>query len=329
MKNRPQSVAVVGAGIAGLAAARPLQNHGYDVQVFDKGRGVGGRTSVRRRPPFEFDHGAQYFTARDQRFASHVRAWHEAGIVAPWRGRIGSWSDGAWRDGSLQTRYVGVPGMNVIAKQLATGLEVATGVRVTQLTRDVSRWRVLGEAGIALGSFDAIVMALPSVQAAALLVGQRELAESARRCPMSPCWAVMLGFDRPLAMPYDGAFIHESPLSWIARNSTKPGRAPSEAWVLHASPQWSDAHIDAAPEQVTAALTEALGRLVASDTPAATFAVAHRWRHAAVPEPLDVGALWDAEARLAVCGDWCQGGRVEGAFLSGMAAAGRVLQLMK
>jgi renalase len=324
VKNRSQCVAVVGAGIAGLAAARKLQDQGYDVQVFDKGRGVGGRTSVRRQPPFEFDHGAQYFTARDKQFVPHVRAWCEAGLVAPWPGRIGSWNDGVWRDGSQQTRYVGVPGMNTIAKHLATGFNVATGVRVTQLRREVSKWCVLEESGEAAASFDAIVIALPSAQAAELLVGQRELAESARRCSMSPCWAVMLGFDRPLAIPYDGAFIRESPLSWIARNSTKPGRSPSEAWILHASPQWSDAHMDDPPEQVTVALTRAFGRLIASEAPAATFAVAHRWRYAAVPKPLEVGALWDADARVAVCGDWCQGGRIEGAFLSGMAAGGRM-----
>jgi len=93
-------VAVIGAGIAGLTAARTLREQGYDVLVVDKARSVGGRTAVRRHHPFEFDHGAQYFTVRDERFARQVRAWQAAGLVAIWSGRIGSLERGTWRDSS-------------------------------------------------------------------------------------------------------------------------------------------------------------------------------------------------------------------------------------
>jgi hypothetical protein len=40
---------------------------------------------------------------------------------------------------------------------------------------------------------------------------------------------------------------------------------------------------------------------------------------------LDAGCIWDQNLRIGVCGDWCQMSRVEGAILSGMAAAGSVL----
>ena len=81
-------VAVVGAGIAGLAAARALRAAGHSVIVFDKGRGPGGRASSRRAEPFAFDHGAQYFTVRDPRFQTVVDALRDRGVVAPWTGRI-------------------------------------------------------------------------------------------------------------------------------------------------------------------------------------------------------------------------------------------------
>ena len=324
--GRRRRVAVVGAGIAGVTAARTLHDQGHDVHVVDKGRSVGGRTSVRRQPPFEFDYGAQYFTARDERFACHVRTWQEAGLVAVWSGRIGSLERGTWRDNSPQERYVGVPGMNAIAKHLAAGLDVTTETRITGLTRDGQVWRLFGENETTLGLFDAVIVAVPAPQAAELLAGQTALAERAGRCAMSPCWAVMLGFERSLAIPYDGVFVLGSPLSWIARNSAKPGRSSGEAWILHAGPEWSAAHLDDPPEQVIAALRAEFEQALGGKVQPPAHAAAHRWRYAVPSEPLQVGALWDAESRLAVCGDWCQGARIEGAFLSGRAAADRVLR---
>jgi predicted NAD/FAD-dependent oxidoreductase len=135
----------------------------------------------------------------------------------------------------------------------------------------------------------------------------------------------MLGFDRPLATAFDGAFVHDSPLSWIARNNSKPGRGPAESWVLHAGPAWSGAHLDDSPEAIASTLTGEFEQLVGLGALRPVHTDAHRWRYALPPDPLAAGALWDAENRLAVCGDWCRGARIEGAVLSGIAAAGRVL----
>ena len=108
-RTQPLRVAVIGAGLAGLSAARTLRDQDHEVRVFDKGRGVGGRTSTRRSKSFAFDHGAQYFTAHDERFGRLVASWQEAGIVAPWPARITVLENGACRAGIPRTRYVGVP----------------------------------------------------------------------------------------------------------------------------------------------------------------------------------------------------------------------------
>jgi predicted NAD/FAD-dependent oxidoreductase len=324
-KKQQLRVAVVGAGIAGLTAARTLHEHGHKVRVFDKARGVGGRTACRRQEPFAFDHGAQYFTVRDARFAGSVKSWQAAGVVAPWDARIVVLGDVAGEPRTPTQRLVGVPGMNAIAKHIADGLDVTTQTRVVELTHARDAWHLAGDSGEAPGAFDAAIVALPAAQTAELLAGASELAARLRRCVLEPCWAVMLGFDRPLDVNFDGAFVHDSPLSWIARNNSKPGRSSAEAWILHAGPTWSADHIEDPPEPVIDILLAEFRRLVGADVRDPVHIDAHRWRYALPPEPLDTGVLWEAGRRLAVCGDWCHGARIEGAYLSGLAAAERVL----
>ena len=127
-------IAMIGAGISGMTCASRLQANGLEVVVFDKSRGPGGRITTRRRDSGRFDHGAQYFTARDERFLRHVRSWQAQGVVASWpdqnqgngdqiavieNGEIKSYS-------TSEQRFVGTPGMNAIGKHLADGLELGS-----------------------------------------------------------------------------------------------------------------------------------------------------------------------------------------------------------
>ena len=318
-------IGVVGAGVSGLTAASLLAERGFRVHVFDKSRGVGGRTSTRREGELHFDHGAQYFTAQDERFRQCVASWIDAGIVKKWDGHVVTIENGQVRQGQLHTRYVGVPAMNAIARYLSNSLQVTTQTRVVSMTRQDDQWLLPGDSNRELGRFDAMIVAVPPAQAADLLISLPEFAQQVSQCRLVPCWAVMAAFERRLDLPFDGAFVHDSPLTWIARNSSKPGRPHAECWVLHASPEWSTEHIEDAPEPVCDELLAALRQVVKIGSLRTIHTAAHRWRYALPSEPLTAGCLLDDATRVAVCGDWCKAARIEGAFLSGCAAAERIM----
>jgi len=325
----PETVAVVGAGLSGLVCARTLANHGVGVRVFDKARGAGGRMSTRRAGAWQFDHGAQYFTVRDPVFARQVESWRQDGLVARWNGTIAVLDSGHLLIKDDNTpRNVGLPGMNAICRHLAADLDTIYRTRIGALEQADEKWRLRTENGADLGPFDAVVVSAPAPQAAALLEDVAPgLAARAACVEMSPCWAVMAAFPGRLDFGFDGAFVIGSPLSWVARNNSKPERPDGDAWVLHGSPEWSREHLEldrpAAAQQLLEAFADAAGGLAAVPD----HLDAHRWRFALPPEPLAEPCLVDAELRLAACGDWCGGPRVEGAFLSGRAAAERLLAL--
>ncbi len=324
--GRTTSAAVVGAGIAGLTCARALNDHGFEVTVYDKARGPGGRVSTRRiEPDLSFDHGAPYFTARTSRFAKLVEAMKVRGCVAEWGVRIVKIVNSTVSDTGPQTRFVGVPGMSAVGAYLAADLAICREVQIVQIKRADGLWELTDDTGRRIGPFAFLVLSLPAPQSAVLLEPHRIAAEVAG-VAMAPCWAALVAFQDQLELPWDGAFVSDSPLSWLARNSSKPGRPRgADCWVLHASPEWSASFLEESPDVVGSQLHDAFVATVGRSLPKVEYLTAHRWRYSSGAVPSGRAVLFDAEAGLAVCGDWLSSGGIEGAFLSGIAAAQCVL----
>jgi hypothetical protein len=313
------NVAVVGAGLAGLACARRLQDAGRRVLVFDKGRGLGGRLATRRigDAGLSFDHGAQFVTARGEGFRALLHLARAEGQAAPWHPRIGGPAGGA-----TEGWHVGTPGMARLVRPLAEGLEVRTGTRIARLEAAAEGWRLHADDAAVHGPFAALVLAIPHVQAAELLDGRPEAGEIAG-VEVAPCWAAMLAFDRPLDAGLDLWRSDAGPLALAARNASKPGRpAQPETWVLHGAPEWSAAHLEDSPDAVLPRLLDAFAT-VAGPLPEPVHAAAHRWRYARTIAPL--GRPFAAGGRLMIGGDWCLGARAEAAFDSGTAMAEQIL----
>ncbi len=296
--------------MAGLACAAKLVQTGHAVSLFDKARGPGGRMSTRRVDTAQgeaaFDHGAQYFTARDPAFMAQVAHWAQDGAAARWPAA----GDDAW---------VGVPAMNAPLRALAAAHHVRWSTRIEALSRLGNHWLLEGE-GAADERYDTVLLALPGEQAATLLRPiDAAMAAQAEATPSSPCWTVMAAFAARLPIGVD-VLRDDEIIGWAARNSSKPGRSVPESWVLQATPAWSQRHLEDDAEHVLAALLRWFAEQQRIVLPEVLIATAHRWRYARSGSA-GLGALWNPALALGVCGDWLLGPRVECAWLSGVRLA--------
>jgi renalase len=314
----PVSVAVIGAGLAGIACARRLAAAGLQLRVFECQRAPGGRMATRRFEAAAFDHGAQYFSVRAPSFRTVIEKASLAGAAERWRPR---WPGGdpASGDPARGDLWVGSPGMNALPRFLSGGLDIEYGARITRLDRTRGGWTLIDDRGAGHADFGLVVLALPAPEAATIAAPHTPLADRVRAVPMAPCWAAMVAFAHPLPDVPDAGSSDDAVLTWFARNGSKPGRETPDTWVLHASAEYSRREIDASPSRIGKTLLTRLAGQLGRKLPAILLSDTHLWRHARVEMPLGEPFLLDRRAGIGFCGDWCLNANVEAAFLSGDA----------
>jgi predicted NAD/FAD-dependent oxidoreductase len=291
--NQTSRIAVIGAGLAGLTAARALADRGRAVTVFEKSRGLGGRLATRRtREGFDFDHGAPAVHGADEAFRAFLTTAEAEGRAARWEGAT-----------------VGLPGMSGLVGGLAAGLDIRFGAEVEAVARDGAGWSVMGEP------FGQVIVAVPAPQAARLCAAAPRLVEAVQAARMSPCWTLLAAFDGARA-----DIAPPAPFEKVLRSSARPGRAPApDRWVAHAALDWTEAHLELEKSAACDLLLPLLAAALGVDPASALYAAAHRWRFARTA--VAVGEACVAQDGMILSGDWLLGPEAGDAFASGQAAA--------
>jgi predicted NAD/FAD-dependent oxidoreductase len=323
------NVIVVGAGLSGLLAAERLTHTGHRVTVLDKGRGVGGRLATRRIETPDgrvatFDHGAQFFTVRSERFADLVGTWIAADVVYEWCRGFGS-DDG-------HPRYAVHGGMTRLAKHLAHTLDVRTSTLVFSIAEATAkddhfpnhRWTVAIDDGTRLGA-DAVIITCPIPQSYSLTIeGGIGLPRDLVSSDYDRTIGLLAVLDGPSALTEPGGLQDpDGVFSWVADNALK-GISDVPALTCHANARWSLDHWDDSPEDGRRQLLEHIQPYLG--TSACIASDYKKWRFATPRQPWSDPFF--AHESIVFAGDAFAGPKVEGAALSGLAAADHVLSII-
>jgi len=322
-------VAIVGAGLAGLAAARTLKKAGWDVRVFEKGSAVGGRCASESLDGFLFDTGATNIAPRGRELEPVMLkeldtsdlvkitkpVWVHAGLrVSAGPSSVNSMERYAYRGGNIRLPLL-----------LAEGLDVCLDTPIEGIERNN------GEFKVANDQFDAVILTVPAPEAHELLQGMG-INRPLGQCRYRPCMAVSLAYRQDIGdLPYFALLEPEQrhPLVWLSVESIKcPDRAPEgcTGFMAQLGPQFSAEHFESDEGSVIGHTVEYVERLYGSEWSSPALVDLVRWRYS---QPENV-AMFDSVnqpgSKVLVAGDGVVGGRTEYAYTSGVKAANMLLE---
>ena len=312
-------VAVIGAGISGLALANKLNKY-FEVVVFEKSRGYGGRVATRRAGEFIFDHGAQFFKVKTDEFREYIKPMIDKGIVDIWKARFVEIDNGKITNnriwGDDPSNYVGTPSMNSIGKYMADGLDVRLSEKVANVAQG-TKWELYDEAGANIGEFDWVVSAIPPKQVIEMIPDVINLYSKISSYEMLACYSLMLGYEEKMDIGFDAALIKGVDISWLSVNSSKLPGANNTTFLIHSTNKWASQNIDRDRDWVKGYLCNELSNLVPIKTESANYIGLQGWRYANIKKQNNIEFFLDKDNKFGLCGDWFVQGRIEAAYLSG------------
>ena len=228
-----QSVAVIGSGISGIAAAHTLIEKNYDVTIFDQGKNPGGRLGLRtlRNHPYAnrvIDVGAAYFTVSDPVFKQKLDEWTKNNLVHEWTDTFHVFNDFEITTTTGPMRYAAKKGLRSLAFYeldllQQKGVKVIQEKKVEKVKLENNKIKVDDQY------FDYAVLAMPGLQAARILEDEisKELAQQTWDSALS-AWLVIDG-----EIPkYDAMFVNNHEVISLIVNDGK--RRKDNAPIINA-----------------------------------------------------------------------------------------------
>ncbi len=210
--------------------------------------------------------------------------------------------------------------MTSLAKNLAIGLDVRLEQKVTSVTEG---WQVRTESGLVVEA-DRLVLTPPVPQGLAILdAGPVAVSQEARsvlgEISYERCLVVMVVLDGPSRIPLPGGLVFaDGPVAWMADNALK-GISSVPSVTIHASADYSVANWERDRMEVGRELLDSMGDWLGSSV---TEYAVHGWKYSRAITPYPGRCFVMREPGLMVwAGDGFGEPRIEGAVLSGLAAA--------
>lgn len=320
-------IAIIGAGVSGLAIAKELSRNDFTIDIFEKSRGRGGRAGTKRVDNLNFDLGAQYLNSFDDEFQTVIEDMKKNNVVDIWNGKFGNLKEKYIEPIFLEDEiYVGVPKMGTLVHYIFDKSDISNiffKTKITDTEIRADKWVLIDSDGKEYDNYDYVICSIPAVQAKDIFNNYKNVVSKLNKVQYTPRYAIAIMLNNKLDFEYDGLFIENKKrknkaIRWIARNNSKPGRGSEEIWVIHTDKKWSAQNLERSNESILNYVIEEFKEIMDLEELNINKTYIHLWRYAIASTFLDENNLWIPDIKLGFCGDYFNGKNINSAYMSGL-----------
>ena len=326
MKN----IAIIGAGITGITLANLLQKK-YNLTVFEKSRGVGGRMATRRAEPYQFNHGAQYFKIENKEFKDFMQPLMVNKIIKPLKtNQIEILNKKVIKRTKIynQQYFTAVSKMNSVVKYLINNnFSIKLFCKIEKTLKENDNWFIIDSDKVSHGPYDWLFITIPPNQAIEILYNNSfKFLDIIKNIKMRSCYSLMLGFDEIKEFDFDTALFLNEDVQWLSISKKILEQKEYYNLLINSSYNFAEQNINSSKDKISNYLIKQVSDILQCELNNYKHKALHFWKYAMSEKNNNLGSLIDEDLKVIVCGDWCMNGKVEGGFLSAKNAANKLLK---
>ena len=324
-----QKIAVIGAGITGITLANLLQKK-FNLTVFEKSRGVGGRMATRRAEPYQFNHGAQYFKIENKEFKDFLQPLILNKIIKPLEAnQIEILNKEVIKRTKIYNKqyFTAESKMNSVVKYLVNNnFSIKLLCKIEKTIKKNDKWFIIDSENLSYGPYDWLFITIPSNQAIEILNNDFKFLDIIKKLKMRSCFSLMLGFDKIKEFDFDTALFLEEDIQWLSISKKILEKKEYYNLLINSSYNFAEQNINGSKDKISDYLIKQVSDILKCELNNYKHKALHFWKYAMSEKNNNLGSLLDENLKVIVCGDWCMNGKVEGGFLSAKDAVNKLLK---
>ena len=308
---------VIGSGISGATIANLLSKK-FQVILYDKGRGPGGRASFKRvKGQIGFDHGTQYFSPKTIEFKKFVNRLIKIKVLKKWSGNH-IFLNSKKKENKKHIKIIGKKGNNDICKFLLKKVKCFYQSEVKKIYYKNKLWFLLFTDG-KIRTYKGVILTCPFPQLKKLSEKFINNTFIKRKLKMDANITVMISIKKNKKSP--SSFLFDDPvLGWAGNENTKKRfKSKYDLWTLQSTFKWANKNIDKNKKNLkknSKILIDKFFKLTKIKKTKVIYSINHGWRYSSNSKPLKIRSYWDPQKKIGVCADWFIGPRLESGWIS-------------
>ena len=311
------SFCVIGSGISGATIAN-LLNEKHSVDLYDKARGLGGRSSFKRLDKIRgFDHGTQYFSPKTPEFKKFTKKLIEKKILKIWEGNHKFLSDKK-KENKKHVKVIGRKGNNDISKYLLKNVRCYFQSELKKINFQNRKWNLIFNDG-EIRNYENLILTCPFPQLKKLSKKYIKNSFIKEKVKMDANITILIEIKKT-NLGYSSFLFNDRILGWAGyENSKKRFKSKSDLWTLQSTFNWANKKINqnkVLKKTNAKILIDKFFKLTGIKRTKVLFSLNHGWKYSSNSKPLKLKSYWNSRLNLGVCADWFNGPRLESGWIS-------------
>ena len=311
------SFCVIGSGISGATIAN-LLNKKHTVDLYDKARGLGGRSSFKRLDNLRgFDHGTQYFSPKTAEFKRFTKKLIEKKILKIWGGNHKFLSDKK-KENKKHVKVIGKKGNNDISKYLLKNVRCYFQSELKKINFQNRKWNLVFNDG-EMKNYENLILTCPFPQLKKLSKKYIKNSFIREKIKMDANITILIEIKKT-NLGYSSFLFNDRILGWAGyENSKKRFKSKSDLWTLQSTFNWANKKINqnkVLKKTNAKILIDKFFKLTGIKQTKILFSLNHGWKYSSNSKPLKLKSYWNSRLNLGVCADWFNGPRLESGWIS-------------